>query len=101
MIRFTRLRLSGFKSFVEPTEIVNLMSMEAFAFTWVGQRATQQRRIFMKPDYLFASSEARYYIRENAEYYKDLPACYKDGEDLYAYPVLRLLQLGILDTSKR
>lgn len=86
---------------VEPTEIVNLMSMEAFAFTWDGKRATQQRRIFMKPDYLYASPEARYYIREKAEYFKDLPASYKDGEDLYAYPVLRLLQLGILDTSKR
>ena len=85
---------------VELQQIVNLQAMECFAMVWDGKKNDQVRRVYTKPDYLFSSPEVRNYHRAGSKRYADLPKAYKDGEDLYALTVPRLLELGVIDASR-
>jgi len=85
---------------VDLHQIVNLQAMEAYAMIWDGKRNTPPRRIYTKPDYLFTLPVIRNYKRVKGDRYGDLPKEYKDGTDLYALTVPRLLELGVIDASR-
>lgn len=85
---------------VDLHQIVNLQAMECFAMVWDGKKNAEVRRVYTKPDYLYVTPAVRNFKRSGDKRYADLPKDIKDGEDLYALTVPRLLEYGVIDASR-
>lgn len=85
---------------VNPSELVTIPALQAFALTWDGGRMRELRRVYMKPDFVYMSEEIRSYPPGKEKRIPKLPKGYNKGDDLFAMSVARLMQLKVIDPSK-